>query len=351
MTNHLIFLIFILTIISFFSTAFGSAIIDYLNFFVEGQKYNFSVAELHLLWKVAKASKIRNKTRLFWSIQALQETIAVLSNRINLTQDAEEKEKLTDLLSKLYGFRTKVELETLQKKRGVQSTDRINIGQVCVLVFPNFGQFYATLIENNIAGLKFRSIGELPKAFNFKFTGSMNVYFWRQGDAGYLFTTDIKDISQSNAGTVFFTSHSKNIIRTQKRKSVRAKANFPALLFPQHPETPANVMPEVINGVKCVIKDISEDGALVLVKGKCVKGMRAKLQFEIAGKEIVMFVKAIRFTYSTSQKMSKIHFHCEKVREDSKNDILSYVYEIGERSTAAADIFDDALSSSLASEL
>lgn len=328
MFSKLVFIICILLVVGFFSTKLGARIIDYFSFFVEGQKYNFSVGELRLLWQVGNQAQLKHKTRLFWSVFAIQDAISVLTQNISVTADLKERERLNALLSKLYDFRTKIELETVQKKRGLETTDQIKIGQICVLVFTNFGQFYATVIENNKNKILLRCVGELPKAFNFQYKGDLSVYLWRKGDAGYIFKTQVVKIQQTNAGTVFTVTPSNDIIRTQKRRSVRAKANFNALLYPQHPDTPANTIPEVINGVKCVVRDISEDGALILAKGKCVKGMRAKLQFELGGTEIVMFVKVIRFLYSEPQNLSKIHVHCEKITMEARNAILSYVYEI-----------------------
>lgn len=333
MIVQLLFVILILAIIAFFSTGIGASIIDYFNFFVEGQKYNFSVPELHLLWKVGQAAELKRKSRLFWSVTALQEAIVFLTNKSKLASEALEKEKFNELLSKLYTFRTKVELESVQKMRGLETTRQLKIGQLCVLVFANFGQFYASLIENDSNGLKFRSTGKISLTFNPTYRGDITIYLWRDGDAGYIFRTTLTDINQANSGIVFSTAHSKEIIRTQKRKSIRAKSNFKALLFPQHPDTPINIMPEIINGVKCIIKDISEDGAQVLVKGKCVRGLRAKLQFDLGEEKVIMFVKAIRFTYSTSQHMSKIHFQCLKISDECRNNILSYVYEIGNYKT------------------
>lgn len=326
--TSLLLLILVLGFVAFFSTKIGSAIIDYFSFYIEGQKYRFSASELKLLWKVAKKADLKNRTRLFWSVSALNEAITLLTQQTETVTDEKEKAKLTTLLSKLYSFRTKVELENVQSRRGLESTAQIKLGQVCVLVFMELGQFYATVIENTGHAIKLRSVSEIPKAFNFNYTGDVSVYIWRTGDAGYIFKTRVLNIEQTNAGTIFTLAPSKNIIRTQKRKSVRAPANFEALLFLQHPDTAANTLPEHINGVKCRVKDISEDGAQVIVKGKSVGGMRAKLQFELANTQVVMFVKTIRFVYSSSQHLSKIHFACEKISDESRNAILSYVYQI-----------------------
>lgn len=342
MATILIIVVLILAILAFFLTTFGATISDYFSFFVEGQKYNFSVAELHLLWKASKKANIKNRSRLFWSVAAVEESIALLTEQQAIVIDATEKENLTKLLSKLYSFRTKIELDSVQKKRGLESTSQINSGQICVLVFATLGQFYANVIENAQGKIVLRSVGEIPKTFNFAYKGDVNVYLWRTGDAGYLFKTTILSIEQTNTGTLFTIAPSTNVIRTQKRKSVRAIANFPALLYIQHPETVANVLPETVNGVKCIVKDISEDGAQILVKGRAVAGMRAKLQFELNQTKVVMFVKTIRFVYSNSQHLSKVHLFCEKISDESRNAILSYVYRItATDSNESKDYFAD----------
>lgn len=328
MVGNLALLILVLGVIALFSTKIGSSIIDYFSFYVEGQKSSFSAAELHLLWQVAKKTNLKHRTRLFWSVTALNEAIGYLSKQVASEIDESEKEKLTSLLSKIYSVRTKVELESAQKHRGLENTSQIKLGQICVLVFKELGQFYATLIENTNNYIQLRSVSDIPKTFNFGYTADVSVYVWRTGDAGYIFKTQVIKIEQTNSGTIFTLAHSKDIIRTQKRTSVRAPADFQALLFLQHPDTAANTLPEHINGVKCRIKDISEGGAQVIVKGKAVGGMRAKLQFEIAGTQVVMFVKAIRFVYSNPQHLSRIHFSCEKLSDKGRNAILSYVYRI-----------------------
>lgn len=327
MVTNLSIMVLILAIIAFFSTTIGSSIIDYFNFYSEGKKNNFSNAQLQSLWKALKDSHIKEKSRIFLSNKTLQEATAILINKSNLLVDTTEKKLLNELVTKLYDIRTTIELEKGKIESILKSTNEITVGQICVLVFINVGQFYANLIENNQSGLKFRSIGELPKTYNFKNADDVTVYLWKKNDAGYVFKTTITNIERTNAGTVFFAKHSKKIIRTQKRKSIRAESDFDALLFLQHPQTPANIIPESINGVKCKIKDISEDGALVFVKGRAVKGLKAKLQFELETQKIVMFVKSTSFIYSTSQHISKIHFFCEKISEENRNAVLSYVYK------------------------
>ena len=81
-------------------------------------------------------------------------------------------------------------------------------------------------------------------------------------------------------------------------------------------------------GIKCVVKDISEDGAMIYVKGKAENGVNIKLQFKIQEKQVVMCGYIVRFIYDEKANTSKIHFNCTKITEQNRNNILSFVYDI-----------------------
>ena len=90
MVGNLALLILVLGVIALFSTKIGSSIIDYFSFYVEGQKSSFSAAELHLLWQVAKKTNLKHRTRLFWSVTALNEAIGYLSKQVASEIDESE---------------------------------------------------------------------------------------------------------------------------------------------------------------------------------------------------------------------------------------------------------------------
>ncbi|MGP1438586.1 MAG: PilZ domain-containing protein, partial [Treponema sp.] len=85
---------------------------------------------------------------------------------------------------------------------------------------------------------------------------------------------------------------------------------------------------EKAGGIKCVIKNISEDGAMIYVKGKAEKGVNIKLQCKINEKPVVMCGYIVRFIYDEEVNTSKIHFNCTRVTEQNRNNILSFVYNI-----------------------
>jgi len=81
-------------------------------------------------------------------------------------------------------------------------------------------------------------------------------------------------------------------------------------------------------GYKCLIEDISENGALIKIGGKGLPKIHLRLQFQLDGKLIVMFgiIRTVEFDSEANQ--SKLHFECLHIEPVMKNIILSYVYNI-----------------------
>ena len=59
----------------------------------------------------------------------------------------------------------------------------------------------------------------------------INVYFWRKGDAQYVFDTIVVQTGIYLGKSTLYVKHSYNLTRTQKRRSVRAKCEIYADLF------------------------------------------------------------------------------------------------------------------------
>ncbi len=321
----LFFLVVLFALIALSFTKPGRGVLDFFKFFVEGQKYNFSIPNLRLLWKATSHAGLDDRTRVFWSVGALDECIKIIVSQAESASN-EKKEEIKSLLTKLYDYRTKVELEHVRKKRKLESTLEISIGQVCIMIFPNIGAVHGQITENTRFGLKIKPLVDISSKLQKPNEMLISIYFWRAEDAGYFFKSNILSAGHQDTNFFLVFKQTRNIIRTQKRKSVRAECDLPALLFPLHADTVDNTIPEISGGVKCSIKDISEDGAMLLVKGECKKGIKIKLQFSILQKDIVMFGKIVRFVYDMKSNRSRVHFQCLKLDKDAKNIILSYVY-------------------------
>jgi len=131
-----------------------------------------------------------------------------------------------------------------------------------------------------------------------------------------------------NGENVLYLTHTSDLLRTQKRKSIRCACHMYAQMYVVRSETADLSLVETEPGLKCLLEDISEDGALIRIGGKGVKNMQIKLQFTIADSFIVMagFVRGV--DYDDEKKQSLLHFECTQISPQMKNAVLSYVYNV-----------------------
>ena len=115
-------------------------------------------------------------------------------------------------------------------------------------------------------------------------------------------------------------------MRTQKRKSVRAKCQIQASLYVVTANSANNSSVETQEGYKCIIEDISESGALVHIAGKGQPNIQIKLQFNIQNKLVIMLGIIRTVEYNCDLNESLLHFECLKIEPAMKNEILGFVY-------------------------
>ena len=151
---------------------------------------------------------------------------------------------------------------------------------------------------------------------------------WRKGDARYVFDTLVLKNGIFLGQTALFLKHSYNLVRTQKRKSVRAQCQIDALLYIIKEKVIDYSIIETQNGYKCVLEDISEAGALIRIGGKGVQNIQIKIQFTINNMLVVMFgiVRTVEFNQETNQSL--LHFECIHIEQEMRNEILRYVYKM-----------------------
>ncbi|UTC63718.1 PilZ domain-containing protein [Treponema sp. OMZ 788] len=326
----IVFVIVFLLLMAFSFTLPGRKFLDSIRFFTEGKDRGFLFSNLLLLWRTANYVGLEDKSRLFWSVAALDECIRFIARQVENKLDADVSQKMQILLNKLYDYRTKIELEEVQKKRRLESTHEIYIGQICILFVPRETTVYGKLMANTKDELVFAlfdASAERAEKVNWQ-NKAIKVYFWKQNDAGYVFTSESVKAKKIDDRIEISVKHSKKMLRTQKRKSVRASCDIEGLMFPLRAGDPYNADYETQGGVKSNVKDISEDGAMFFVRGKAAKGIRMKLQFKLKNTEIVMCGKIVRFVYDQPSNKSRIHFQCEFLDQRMKNAILSYIYNI-----------------------
>ena len=101
--------------------------------------------------------------------------------------------------------------------------------------------------------------------------------------------------------------HSDNLIRTQKRQSIRVETDLPAELYPLKSIDEASENPEDGKGLRCMLADLSEDGAAVLIGGKAKVGLPIKVQFTI-GEALVPLCGVVKgLNYDQKKNRSLLH--------------------------------------------
>ena len=301
---------------------------DNIKFFSTGLDSGFKLSEIFLLWKLAKTSELQDPCTLYWSLPALEKGIA---STISTAKEngLEHSRKTQDFLAKLYAYRTKLELNPKNKK-GLSSTKFIDVGQKIRVILKGRGVFSAEVINNSkdlIISLPLQN-NQITIAGVDWVGMMMSVYLWRKDDAAYVFDTYVRENSMFNGKSVLCLSHTDNLLRTQKRRSVRCECHIYAQMYIIKSETADLKSMETQPGLKCLLEDISEDGALIRIGGKGVSNLHIKLQFTIGESFIVMsgFVRGVE--YDEEKNQSKLHFECTYIDTPMKNAILSYVYNV-----------------------
>lgn len=333
MHAFLISLIIVFGFLAIYHTATGKNSIDFLRFILAGRKKDFSFSELLLLWKINSILNFTSKAHFFSSIKSLDFCIQAVQTEVENAKNAQQQSGGTHLLTKLYNYRTQFELQLIQEQYHIETSYDIEPKQVCLLLSQKVGSVYARVEEVTKAHVRFALFdSSAAKACKHKWKDDyVQVYFWRRGDAGYFYISHILSGRARKDGYEIFIAHSDELRRTQKRKSIRASCRFDGVMFPLHSQIEFNDKYEKKGGIKCKIKNISEDGAMFYVKGRAERGVNLKLQCEINHKKVVMCGIITRFIYDEASNTSKVHFNAMLVSEAHRNTILSFVYNIIEQ--------------------
>lgn len=299
-----------------------------IKFFSTGLDSKFSMAEVKLLWKVAHMCELEEPQSLYWSLPSLTRCLARLKSDIDSLPAPNPA--MQHLLTKLYAFRTKVERESKDKK-GMSSTKRIENDARLRIILPGFGVFSSYVMNNSseliVAMPTQKGVATVEAG---KWEGAtVNVYLWRSGDARYVFDTTVIRSGMFLRKPALYLKHTDNLLRTQKRKSIRAACNVHASLYMMESAADMNAaIVETRQGYRCLVEDISEDGALIRIGGKGRPGAKVKIQLELAGRVVVMLGIVRSVEFNEKLKQSRLHFECLRIDPAMRNHVLSYVYNI-----------------------
>ncbi len=315
---------FFLLILAFVYSVYKTKI----KFFITGIDAGFSMSDALLLWNVSQICELDEPTTLFFSLPALTKCMTQITNQASADNQIDSP-KYQTLLSKLFAYRTKIQNES-DNKKGLTSTETLESGQRLRIILPGKGVFASKIINNGKM-----LIITIPKKNDIitisaeEWVGKViNVYFWRKGDAQYVFDTIVVQTGIYLGKSTLYVKHSYNLTRTQKRRSVRAKCEIYADLFFIKKSDNNEQIIESKNGFRCLLQDISESGALIKIGGKGRENIKIKLQFSIQNKLIIMTGIVRKVEYNIEKNQSLLHFECTHIEQSMKNEILAYVYNM-----------------------
>ena len=301
---------------------FASDNFPWVQFYTRGRESGFSLSEISLLKKVAIESSIENPVSLFWSVKQIDRALKsmVLKYRSGSSGISHA------LISKIFDFRKKVEFEQPKYKIGITTSRKIAVRQVLKITLPGIGTYISSVVENlrKYFAISYPSGPQLPLGTSWA-GQKINIYFWRPDDAGYVFETRILNDFIDSKVPILHVAHSDSLTRSQKRGSIRVEVNKNAYLYSIN-NNALNEAPEKSPGIKCMLLDISEDGAAILIGGKARAGIYVKLQSKFSGEDVVMcgIVRGVNFNQNKNQ--SVLHLKAAPLSFNMKNRILGFVY-------------------------
>jgi c-di-GMP-binding flagellar brake protein YcgR len=300
----------------------------WLSFYARGKAAGFSLADLNYLKGVTLELKMEDPVALFWSDRSLDRAIKHVSAR-KRAEGAEKYPETLAFMSKLYDFRKRVEFENPRYRSGIKSTRGIVPGTKLRVLVERLGVFNSTLFQNTQQSLVISVPGGRRTPPGFAWVGQrVSVYFWRAEDAGYVFDSYVMGESTDGRVPVLNVGHSDALFRTQKRRSVRAKSKIPAYLYVLRRVEGAYEKPERAPGMKCIVEDLSEDGAAIFIGGRAKPDMSVKVQFHVGDLQVVMSGTVKGVEYDGEKNQSLIHLQAVPPSPRMKNVILSYVYNV-----------------------
>jgi len=302
----------------------------WVQFYVRGKESGFKFRELNLLRRVAVENRLRNPTSLFWSERTLDRCIrgTIINFRAH---DRETDESSVQFLNKLFDFRKRVEFSLPKYRLGIQSTRSISAQQPIKITFPGAGVYTSKVVENmrKYLAIAYPKGRQLPAGFSWE-GQRINVYFWRLEDAGYYFESKVLGDYMNQKFPILHITHSDQLVRTQKRNSIRAKLDNSGMLFPLKSIKEADENIETTGGYRCKMVDISEDGAAAIVGGRAKPGIPVKVQTRLGDNQVVMCGTIRGVTYKQNKNVSILHIQAVPPSPNMKNTILTFVYGIFE---------------------
>ena len=301
-----------------------------IRFYSKGKDAGFKWSEISLLWKAAILADAEVPTNIYFSLDELDNCINIINKKYGILEKKNQSDPaVKEMMKKLFEYRKRVEFSKPRYKRGLQTTRDIPLNQLMKIRTQEAGIHTTTVCGNTDTYVVISYPKGEPVPIGFTWRGRiLNIYFWRDNDAGYFFQSKLLDSYKDNDNKYFRMAHTDHILRSQKRRSVRAEAQFAAQMYRFKSSASFTNTIETNPGLFCVVTDISEDGAAVRVGGRGKKGMSLKLQFKIHESLIVVngVVKSVNYNFEKDQSI--LHIELMPLEESARFTVLSYVYDV-----------------------
>ena len=311
-------------LIMFFNKTNKEKII-WTHFYTRGKDAGFTIRELEILRRLILQINPEEPSSLFTSQEHLENCIRNFIRAINLAGGTGDPES-QDLLSKLFDYRQKIEVDKPTGRGGIYSSRQISNGQNLRVLVEGSGVFRSQVIVNNDSSLVISLPISNKAPGSFSWMGQrLSIYFWREEDAGYVFDTDVMDELITRGLASLKVNHSDSLFRTQKRKSIRLKLHKPAYLYLLENDEDANV-PETEPGLNCYLEDLSDSGCAIMVGGLGEADMRIKVQFELNNNPIIMSGTVRSVAYKEDLNRSLLRVEADPLLIEMRNIILGEVF-------------------------
>ncbi|MFP3041645.1 PilZ domain-containing protein [Treponema primitia] len=290
-------------------------------FYAKGKAAGFSSKEISILRNIAIQAMMGDYTALFQSPAQMDACIRTLTRTMRVSGDGDPAKQ--DFLARLYEYRKKIEVEgTIQ---GITNSRGIPAGQN-LRVISNSVVYHSRVIRNSYQYILITRPANPKINTSPSWTGQkLSIYFWKEGDAGYVFDCEVLDEVFTNNAVAIQISHSDSLLRTQKRKSVRLKTHKSSFLYILNGKEGSNKL-ETVPGLKCIVEDLSDTGCSVTIGGKANKGMRVKLQFVLDKKASTMSGTVRSVEYNDETNRSLLHVEADPLKQELKNSILGELF-------------------------
>ena len=306
-----------------------------VQFLTIGKEVGFTVKELEVLRRLAVQNNILDPSAIFKSQDQFELCIRAMVRGIRMSGEIGSQE-VQDFLSKLYDYRTKLEMDKPQNKNGITNSRQISEGQFLKVLVQGTGVFTSQVVKSTSQTLV------ISRPVNRKVTQAitweglkLSIYFWRDGDAGYVFDTYVEDEVFSKGVSSLKISHNDSLFRTQKRKSIRVRMHKAAYLY-LLPDCDEPHKPETYPGLKCVLEDVSDTGCAVTVGGNAESGLRIKIQFALSNQPVCMPGTVRSVGYKEDVNRSLLRIEADTLPQHTRNQILGEVF-------GTRDSYDDDL--------